>query len=115
MGQEMNRRGFLGAILAAGVAPAFVRSPMRLFVPKHALWGAGAIGSPYNLVMQENYNEIMRHAFIPGLTARIYKTTPLMVELMQSAGVASFVEDPLCPPDKIHILGMNDTLFTEPS
>lgn len=29
----MNRRGFLAGILAAGVAPALVRSPMRIWVP----------------------------------------------------------------------------------
>lgn len=30
----MNRRSFLQSILAAGVAPAFVRNPMKLWVPR---------------------------------------------------------------------------------
>ncbi len=36
----MNRRGFLGAILATGVAPAFVRaeSLMRIVVPSREIW-----------------------------------------------------------------------------
>lgn len=32
----MNRRSFLQSILAAGVAPAFVRNPMKLWVPNHS-------------------------------------------------------------------------------
>lgn len=30
----MKRRGFLAGILAAGVAPAIVHNPMKIFVPK---------------------------------------------------------------------------------
>lgn len=30
----MNRRGFLVGCLAAGVAPAIVSNPMKLFIPK---------------------------------------------------------------------------------
>ena len=30
----ITRRALLGSILAAGVAPAYVRTPMRLLVPK---------------------------------------------------------------------------------
>lgn len=30
----MKRRGFLAGILAAGIAPAIVHNPMKIFVPK---------------------------------------------------------------------------------
>lgn len=44
----MNRRGFLGAILAAGAAPAVVKasSLMPIYVPK--LWTPG----PYDVVVE---------------------------------------------------------------
>ena len=34
----MQRRSFLASILAAGVAPALVRNPMKIFVPKPEIW-----------------------------------------------------------------------------
>jgi hypothetical protein len=39
----MNRRGFLGAILAAGSAPAIIKieNAMRLWVPRAPTWMAG--------------------------------------------------------------------------
>jgi hypothetical protein len=39
----LNRRGFLGALLAASAAPAFVKaeSLMKLYVPPLVLWGDG--------------------------------------------------------------------------
>jgi hypothetical protein len=44
----MNRRGFLQAILAAGVAPAFVRSSsLMLLVPRREIWTVPSIGSIY--------------------------------------------------------------------
>jgi hypothetical protein len=44
----MKRRGFLAGILAAGVAPAIVHNPMKIFVPKQDIvlprTGRGVIG-----------------------------------------------------------------------
>jgi len=37
----MKRRGFLAGILAAGVAPAIVHNPMKIFVPKQEIQRAG--------------------------------------------------------------------------
>ncbi len=33
----MQRRGFLASILAAGVAPAIIRDPMKIWVPKQEI------------------------------------------------------------------------------
>lgn len=33
----MKRRGFLAGILAAGVAPAIIHNPMKIFVPKQEI------------------------------------------------------------------------------
>lgn len=33
----MKRRGFLAGILAAGMAPAIIHNPMKIFVPKVAI------------------------------------------------------------------------------
>ena len=37
----MQRRGFLAGILAAGMAPAIVHNPMKIFVPRQGIqvWG----------------------------------------------------------------------------
>jgi len=59
----MNRRGFLGAILVAGVAPAVLSSgiimPVRtLITPRSPLWGASVLHE--GLWSQKLLNEFYR-------------------------------------------------------
>ena len=49
----MKRRGFLAGILAAGIAPAIVHNPMKIFVPKQDIavsrMGRGLTGPIFHI------------------------------------------------------------------
>ena len=80
----MDRRGFLKAMLAAGVAPAIVRasSLMKIVVPTtEEVWeiNMGTIPSPFVGIesMDEELIRLTRKAFLPRLITQLYATNPL--------------------------------------
>jgi hypothetical protein len=63
---ELSRRGFLGAMLAAAAAPAFVKasSLMPIYVPKQevlTLWGDGVHDDSAALQALIDGKEVVRH------------------------------------------------------
>lgn len=60
----ITRRGLLAGILAAGAAPAIVRNPMRIWVPRTVEegWGVRLLIDPDVVDLQEALNRQMRRA-----------------------------------------------------
>lgn len=86
-GSGMNRRGFLKAILAAGVAPAFVGSgvlmPVRsLWLPNDVVLDADEFAAAYNMGVAEELQSVMRRAFVPRMIVQLYKNSPTLSGLV---------------------------------
>ena len=108
----MNRRGFLGSILALGAAPAIVKASSLMKVPApvgresavldllvRRMKEAGdmfedplaneVFGHPsgfYDSKVAHELNEIVRRAFVPKLAESIYNTGPLTQKLVNGNG-----------------------------
>lgn len=97
----MNRRGFLGRLLAAVAVPASVLLPKAIgtraklevvdedFTPAWYSWrfGSGWEDLPdgcFGLQWQEGLTAITRKAFVPRMVTQIYDTTPLLRQLMKN-------------------------------
>lgn len=88
----MNRRGFLGYILALGAAPAIVRadSLMRIIPKEQYVWTQ--VVEPLVIVNPENFHEMVSKVLRkngPQILANLQKRNALLKQYLASQSVYS--------------------------